>query len=106
MSRKRIFYIVFFSVLLVAFFGALGYAIPGFFHTRFPPIGKEEPFAFTSQEGKTVTEKDASGKVHAVNFFFTTCKSVCPIMNNNLKPVYDEFKNEPDFLLLSYTCDP
>src|ERR1700712_4917392 len=42
----------------------------------------------------------------AVNFFFTTCRSVCPRMNNNLKPVYEEFKKEPDFIILSHTCDP
>ena len=106
MTKKRLFYIIFFSLLVLGFFGALALTIPGFLKAKMPPIGTVQPFAFTSQEGRTITEKDVLGKVNAVNFFFTTCKTVCPIMNNNLKPVYDEFKNEPGFLLLSYTSDP
>jgi protein SCO1/2 len=47
-----------------------------------------------------------AGKVCAVNFFFTTCKGVCPVMNNNLDKVYNDFKNEKGFLLVSHTCDP
>lgn len=100
------FYIVFFSVLVVGFFVALSFIIPGFTKEKFPPIGKVEPFTFINQDGQTVTQKDIAGKVVAVNFFFTTCKSVCPRMNNNLKPVYEDLKNEKDFLILSHTCDP
>jgi protein SCO1 len=44
--------------------------------------------------------------VAIVNFFFTTCTSVCPRMNNNLKPAYEAFKNNPGVLLLSFTSDP
>jgi protein SCO1/2 len=46
------------------------------------------------------------GKVVAVNYFFTTCKGICPRMNNNVRKVYEEFKNEPDFVIFSHTCDP
>lgn len=69
-------------------------------------MGTVQPFAFTNQDGDIVTEKDVQGKIQAVNFFFTTCKGICPKMTNNLKPVYEEFRNEPEVLLLSYTCDP
>src|SRR5215208_2882335 len=106
MSKKRLFYIIFFTVLIAGFFITLSFIIPGFAHPKFPPVGVVQPFAFINQDGKTITEKDVQGKVTAVNFFFTTCKSVCPRMNNNLKPVYEHFKNDPDFLLLSYTSDP
>jgi protein SCO1/2 len=106
MSKKRIFYIVFFSVLVLGFFITLASVVPGFVHPKIAPIGLVQPFAFTDQDGKTITEKDVLGKVCAVNFFFTTCKTVCPRMNNNLKPVYEAFRNEPDFLILSHTSDP
>jgi protein SCO1/2 len=106
MSRKRVFYVIFFAVLVLIFFGTLATVIPGFTKTKFPPIGKVEPFSFTNQDGQAVTDRDVRGKVTVVNFFFTTCKSVCPRMNNNLKPVYEQFKKEPDFMMLSYTCDP
>jgi protein SCO1/2 len=106
MAKKNVFYLVFFLLLIVVFYGAIKLFVPGFFTQKFPPIGIVQPFAFKNQEGKTITEKDALGKVNVVNFFFTTCTSVCPRMNNNLKSVYEKFKNEPDFLMLSYTCDP
>jgi protein SCO1 len=106
MSRKRIFYIGFFVVLVVGFFLAMSWMIPGYTKKRFPPISYVKSFSFINQDGKTVTEKDIEGKVVAVNFFFTTCKSVCPRMNNNLRPVYEAFKNDPSFLILSHTSDP
>jgi protein SCO1/2 len=106
MSRKRLFYIIFFTVLFFGFVGALAIAVPDFFKSRVPPISLVQPFTFIDQNGRTFTQKNIEGKVVAVNFFFTTCKSVCPRMNNNLKPVYEAFKGEKDFLLLSHTSDP
>jgi protein SCO1/2 len=106
MSKKVFFYTVFFSVLIIGFYFALSSSIPGFTKKRFPPITKVQPFSFINQDGKTVTEKVIKGKVVVVNYFFTTCNSICPRMNNNLKPAYEAFKNEPGFLLLSHTSDP
>ena len=106
MSKKSILYIIFFLVLVIGFYLTLTYAIPGYLKPRIAPLSVVQPFAFINQDGKTITEKDMQGKVVAVNFFFTTCTSICPRMNNNLKPVYDQFKNETGFLLLSHTSDP
>jgi protein SCO1 len=106
MSKKLWFYVGFFVVLVVGFFLFLSYKIPSFAHPKISPIGIVQPFAFSNQDGKTVTDKDVKGKVYVATFFFTTCTSVCPRLNNNLKPVNAEFKNEPNFLILSFTCDP
>jgi protein SCO1 len=106
MSKKAIFYIVFFTVLVLGFYAALSSSIPGFGKKRFPPISKVEPFAFTNQDGKRFTSEEIKGKVSVVNFFFTTCTSVCPRMNNNLKKAYETQKNNPDVLFLSFTSDP
>jgi protein SCO1/2 len=106
MSKKAIFYIAFFTVLVLGFYVALSSVIPGFNKKRFPPISKVEPFAFTTQDGKTFTEQDLQGKVAVVNFFFTTCTSVCPRMNGNLKKTYEKEKGNPDVLFLSFTSDP
>jgi protein SCO1/2 len=106
MSRKRIFYIVFFGVLVVGFFAGLSFIIPGFSKPGLPPISYVRPFTFINQDGKAVTEKDIQGKVVAVEYFFTTCNGICPRLNNNMKLVHEEFKNEEGFLILSHTCDP
>lgn len=100
------FYTGFFILLVIGFFIVLAYTIPGFAHPRVRPISTVQPFSFYTQDGKPFTNKDVEGKVNVVSFFFTTCTSVCPRMNKNLETTYEEFKNEPDFLLLSYTCDP
>jgi protein SCO1/2 len=106
MSRKRIYYVLFFTVLFFGFVAALAIAVPDFFKKRIPPVSEVQPFSFINQDGHAFTQKDIEGKVVAVNFFFTTCKSVCPKMNNNLKPIYEAFKGEKNFMLLSHTSDP
>ena len=106
MRKKQIFYLVFFGGLVIAFFVVLLVVIPGFAKPRFPAIGTMQPFSFTNQDGKAITDKNVEGKVVAVEYFFTTCTGICPRLNNNMRKVYDEFKNENDFLILSHTCDP
>lgn len=63
-------------------------------------------FSFVNQNGDTITNKDYLGKVYVVEFFFTTCPSICPIMNRNLIDVQNEFKNEDSFGIVSFTIDP
>ena len=46
------------------------------------------------------------GKVCVVEYFFTTCKGICPKMNTNMKTIYEAFKEEPDFMIVSHTCNP
>ena len=106
MSRKTIFYIIFFLALVIGFYFTMSWLIPGFGKSRLPPIGRVAAFSFTNQDGNKVTEKVVEGKVFVAEYFFTTCKSWCPIMHANMKLVYEQFKNEKDFLILSHTSDP
>lgn len=106
MSKRQIFYLLFFGLLVVGFFIILLVVIPGFAKPRFPAIGTVQSFSFTNQDGKVVTDRDIQGKVVAVEYFFTTCTGICPRLNNNMKKVYDEYKDENRFLILSHTCDP
>ena len=106
MSKKQIFYLGFFGLLVVGFFVVMLVVIPGFSEPRFPAIGKVQSFAFNNQDGKAITDRDMGGKVVAVEYFFTTCTGICPRLNNNMKKLYEEFKDENEFLILSHTCDP
>ncbi|MGM1055222.1 MAG: SCO family protein [Bacteroidota bacterium] len=63
-------------------------------------------FEFINQDGDTITEKDYLGKVYVIEFFFTTCPSICPIMNENLISVQNEIDNDEDFGIVSITIDP
>jgi protein SCO1/2 len=66
------------------------------------------PFSFIDQNRDTVTEKIMNGKIVVVDFFFTTCKSICVDMTRNLGRVQSAFAKEErrDVLILSHTVDP
>jgi protein SCO1/2 len=105
MSRKSLFYIGFFTALVLGFY---------FVMTRITDLGKPQlpvlnnvmPFSFTRQDGQAITEKDVRGRVYVAEYFFTTCKGICPKMNRNMVEVYGKLKKEKDFLVLSHTVDP
>ena len=106
MPKKGWFYIIFFSVLVVGFYFILTSLVPALSKKRITPISYVRPFAFINQDGKIITNKDVEGKVYVAEYFFTTCTGICPRMNDNMKLVYEKYKNENDLLILSHTCDP
>lgn len=106
MSKKSLLYLGFFVAVAVAFYFVVVALVPGFNSKEFPPVSTVRPFNFTNQDGQQVTNKDVEGKVQVVEYFFTTCKGICPIMNTNMRMVYDDLKDYPDFLILSHTCQP
>lgn len=63
-------------------------------------------FSFLNQDGQLINEKTVKNKVTLVEYFFTSCPSICPIMNENLKSVYEKFKQDTGFMILSHTVDP
>jgi protein SCO1/2 len=106
MKNKTLIYIVFFILLFVGFYYGLKIAIPGYGQVKMPVLSYVQPFSFTSQYDQPVTQKDVAGKVYLAEYFFTTCKGICPKMNNNMKKLYAIFKDEKDFYILSHTVDP
>lgn len=67
---------------------------------------KVPEFAFTDQDGLIITNDDYKGKVFVVEFFFTRCPSICPIMNTNLVQVQETFKEFENFGIAAFTIDP
>ncbi|MDI1353556.1 MAG: SCO family protein [bacterium] len=63
-------------------------------------------FEFINQYNQKTTKKTTANKIYVCEFFFTTCKSICPIMNTNLEKVYKEFEQDSTVLILSHTVDP
>ncbi|MCA0932598.1 SCO family protein [Lutimonas saemankumensis] len=64
------------------------------------------PFEFTNQDNKRVTNADFEGKVYVVEFFFTSCPTICPRMNENMVKIQNEFYGNPDFGIASVSIDP
>ena len=99
-------YIGFFAVLLVVFYLFI-FQEYNFTDSKLAVINPLIPeFSFTNQDGKIITQKTTADKVYVAEYFFTTCKGICPKMNANMRRVFDEYKNEKDFLILSHTCMP
>jgi protein SCO1/2 len=65
-----------------------------------------KPFCFINQYNEKVTEETVKNKIYIVDFFFTTCQSICPIMSTELERVYKKFGNNKDILILSHTVSP
>jgi protein SCO1/2 len=106
MNRKTWLYIAFFVFLFAGFVFAMTRVIPGFGEVKMPVLSKVQPFRFVDQEGKEFTEQQVAGKVYVAEYFFTTCPAICPKMNRNMKIVYDAYKDEAGFLILSHSVDP
>lgn len=63
-------------------------------------------FEFTNQFNEKVTQTTLKNKIYVTEYFFTTCQSICPVMNTNLERIYKEFMDKPEFMIVSHTVDP
>jgi protein SCO1/2 len=63
-------------------------------------------FAFINQVGDTIRKEDMAGKIYVADFFFTTCPTICPVMKKEMLRVYEQFKGDPNFRILSHSIDP
>ena len=67
---------------------------------------KVPEFNFVNQNGELVSNNDYIGKVYIVEFFFTTCTTICPIMNTNLIHIQNSFTKFSDFGIASFSINP
>lgn len=67
---------------------------------------KVPDFVFTNQDNRIISNEDYLGKVYVIEFFFSTCPTICPIMNANMKRLDDAFGHRDDFGIASFTIDP
>ncbi|MCM0059415.1 MAG: SCO family protein [Algoriphagus sp.] len=98
-------------------FGKNEYDLPIFFQTGVDNPFQECPvsansqhyipeFTFTNQDGQPVGRNQMEGKITIVDFFFTSCPSICPVMSKEMERVNDHFREEPMVQILSISIDP
>ncbi len=63
-------------------------------------------FKFVDQDSAEITNDTFKDKIYVADFFFTSCRTICPIMKTQMLRVYERIKNDPNVLLLSHTIDP
>lgn len=105
MSKKAIWYGSFFIVLTTVFFYFV-FAGTDNWKPKIPTVSYVKPFSFINQDGRNITEHNLQGKVTVVEYFFTTCKGICPKMHKSMYKIFDEFKNEADFQVFAHTVQP
>jgi len=105
MSKKAISYLVFFGLLLGGFYYAM-IKYTDFEEVKLPVLNTVQPFEFLRQDSAMVTQKDIRNRVYVAEYFFTTCKGICPKMNKNMKAIYEQFKTDSSFLIVSHTVNP
>ena len=69
-------------------------------------IGPAPSFELTNQYGQKMTQKDYAGKVYVVEFFFSTCPTICPKMNENMLKIEQNFINDQNFGIASISINP
>ena len=103
---KNYSYIGISFVVLIFGIWAVPKIVDQFTHSELAVIGKVPDFSFTNQNQKNVTNQVYKGKVYVVEFFFTTCPSICPIMNRNMVKIQNEFFGNPNLGIASFSIDP
>ena len=103
---KNYSYIGISFVILIFGIWAVPKIVDRFTKPRLAKIGKVPEFSFTNQNQKTITNQSYHNKVYIVEFFFTTCPSICPIMNQNMVKIQDHFFGNPNLGIASLTIDP
>lgn len=85
---------------------------------RLPVFGQKEvvagdtvyhtiaPFSFVDQDSSIITNQTFQDKIYVADFFFTSCRTICPIMKTQMLRVYEATSEMPDVLILSHTIDP
>lgn len=63
-------------------------------------------FSFVDQDSSLVTNETFAEKIYVADFFFTSCRTICPLMKTQMLRVYDSIQNNSDVLILSHTIDP
>ncbi|WP_439480219.1 SCO family protein [Chryseobacterium aquaticum] len=91
-------------VIIALLFLGIGVGM-GYFKKNLYTVMKVPDFTLTDQNNKTVTNKDMLGKVYLVEFFFSKCPTICPVMNTNMRAIEEEINN-PGFGIISISIDP
>lgn len=99
LSKRLLPFLILAGIGLLVFFGKR------YFQKELFTVMDVPSFSLTDQNGKTITNKDMVGKVYVVEFFFSTCPTICPVMNRNIRHIDQEINN-PNFGVISISIDP
>lgn len=104
--KKKYSYIGISFIILIFGIYVVPKVVKKFQKSELVTFTKVPEFEFINQNGKPITNKNFEGKVYVVEFFFTTCPSICPIMNRKMIDVQNKFYGNPNFGIASFSITP
>lgn len=75
-------------------------------NTKLVTIGPAPKFELLNQDSLKITNETYKGKVYVLEFFFSTCPSICPKMNLSMLTIQNKFFGNPNFGIVSITINP
>ena len=106
MKKNNYSYVGIAAVILIFGIWAVPKIVDNFTGTDLAVIGPAPSFEFTDQDRNIISQDNYAEKVYVVEFFFTTCPSICPIMNQRMVEIQNEFFGNPNFGIASFTITP
>lgn len=106
MKNKSYSYIGISFIVLIFGIWAVPKIVDKFLKSDLVEIGPVPAFELTDQDNKIITDKDYLGKVYVVEFFFSTCPTICPKMNQSMLLLQKEYYGNPEFGIASITINP
>ena len=104
--KKSYSYIGISFIVLIFGIWAVPKIVAKFQKSDLAEIGPVPAFTLTDQNGKKISDADYLGKVYVVEFFFSTCPTICPKMNQNMLLLQKEYYGNPEFGIASITINP
>ena len=104
--KKRYSYIGISFIILLFGIYVVPKVVKRFQKSDLVTFNKVPDFEFTNHNENRITNKNFEGKVYVVEFFFTTCPSICPIMNRKMIAVQNAFYGNPNFGIVSFSITP
>lgn len=62
-------------------------------------------FEFIDQDSTIITNETFKDKVYIVDFFFTSCPTICPKVKKQMLRIYEKYKDNDRVVLLSHSID-
>jgi len=103
---KKNSYIAITFIILIFGIYAVPKIVKNFADNELLQFEKVPAFEFTDQNNKQVNNSNFENKVYVVEFFFTSCPTICPEMHKSMLKIQDEFYGNPNFGIASITIDP
>ena len=106
MSKKNYSYIGISFIILLFGIYTIPKIVQRFRQSDLVKFEKVPYFEFINQESKTISSKTFDGKVYVLEFFFSTCPTICPVMNQKMLVLQDAFFGNPEFGIASISITP